>query len=246
MLPQKGSLGSRIALETTSPHTFPVLDWGVGVCLTFPKTKTVKVKKEQGFKLLFLALFFNLSTSLAVINHNFCYAGWTNSSNSIHIYNFSLLFILYIIHVYWRTVLCLYNYKNILIIVPFYHVRNITSNILMSLQHYSTIMLWLGSRPFFTSQQLAPRLQQVSETACSHMHAYAQQHEHMRAETHTCPIGLPCSYGHTKFCTSTNVQMTPWVFFSPKHRCMLRKWALKGSNLTLKAWWINRIALITC
>lgn len=60
-------------------------------------------------------------------------------------------------------------------------------------------------------------LQQVSETACSHMHAYPQQREHTHthtADTHS--ISLPRSYGHTKIqrgYTFTNDIRRPGVSF---------------------------------
>lgn len=118
--------------------------------------------------------------------------------------------------------------------------------------HYSTMMSWLGSRPLLTSQQLARRFKQVSETACSHMRAYAQQHEHMRAETHThtlAPLVCLVAMVTQAFSTSTNLQMTndtPEFSSLAQAKMLVRKRAPRGSNLTLKAWWINRIALTSC
>lgn len=114
--------------------------------------------------------------------------------------------------------------------------------VIMSLQHCSA-----GSRPLFTSQQLArgcSRCQRQLAHTCMRTHSSMNTH----TETHTPLVCLVATVTQ-KSSKATNLQTTydaPEFPFPAQAQMCVRKWALKGSKLTPQARWINRIALITC
>lgn len=115
------------------------------------------------------------------------------------------------------------TYKNPAVAVSFYYRSNITSNIIMLMQHYPTIMSWLGCWPFLTSQQLA---QGFSRCPRQLAHTFMRRHSGVS----TCVLrrtlaALVClvamvtqNSAHFQICER---QMTNWVFIFLKYRYML-------------------------
>lgn len=117
--------------------------------------------------------------------------------------------------------------------------------IIMSLQHYSA-----GSRPLFTSRQLArgcSRCRRQLAHTCMRTHSSVNTHTHT-LQTHTPLVCLVATVTQ-KSSEATHLQTTydaPEFPFPAQAQMCVRKWALKGSKLTPKVLWISRIALITC